>query len=109
MPIDISNLTLDELKALNSAVNSRLSTMMSQRRKELLKELDEIEAILESPRLEVHKPTKKVNVIKDRYVSPDGETWSGIGRAAGWMTDYVQGGGNPQDLSTYPPPRRNKK
>lgn len=95
--IDISELSIADLKELRDEVSNRLEAIASERRAELLRELKELDDISADPRNKA-RPTPPKRTAEKKYVSSTGVEWSGLGRRPIWVDEHIEAGGNLEDL-----------
>jgi DNA-binding protein H-NS len=101
--IDINNLSLKELKDLQSQVAKAISSFEDRKRKEAIAELEEIArskgfSLSDLAGLPV---SRKRSPAVAKYANPndDSDTWSGRGRKPRWFNDALAAGKSPEDMS----------
>lgn len=99
--IDISALSIGELKALEKKVGKAISTFEDRKKKEALAELESKAKELgySLAELTVGKPAKATGVPK--YCNPDNadQTWTGKGRRPDWFNAAIAAGKTAEDLA----------
>lgn len=95
--VDISELSIADLKELRDEVLNRLEAIASERRAELLRELKELEDISKEPAQKARLAAPK-KPLEKKYVSPTGVKWSGLGRRPSWVDEHINAGGLLEDL-----------
>lgn len=104
MNIDLSKLSLVELKKLQSDIET---VMVSRTKEEASKARSQIMAIAQSVGMSVDellkgggKATKAVNKVAAQYQNPKNaaESWTGRGRQPRWIVEALAGGAKIEDL-----------
>jgi len=102
---DLDPLSIDELKALEDAVQTRVQDLEAARRDAAFREMEKIAKQNGLTKAEVaarfggrrsRKPKNKV-----RYRNPENpaETWTGVGRKPGWVQEHFAKGGTLEELA----------
>lgn len=101
--LDLNNLSLKELKDLQSQVGKAISGYEDRRKKELLAELDEIAKArgFSLAELTGAAPSRKRSPSVAKYANPANaaDTWSGRGRKPRWFSEAMAKGKKPEDLA----------
>jgi len=106
--LDISNLSLDDLKTLRPKIDERIAELEAKKREEILTKMQKLaESIGETPESLVKKERKRQRQAEKGktedgagYRHPEtGETWSGRGRKPKWVTEHLESGGKLEDLA----------
>ena len=126
--IDLSELTLHELLALQNALpeiieeakkgekdklRQKMAAMAAESGFELGELFDEDDLDSDSdsdsdpktdPEVDTKKKRKQIGFVKAKYVNPEDteQTWSGRGRKPKWATKHVKDGGKLTDLLIHP-------
>lgn len=102
MTVDISNLSLKELKKLHKDVSAAIETYSERKRQEALAEL---EAVARDKGFTLAELTgvsgkKKSKPVVAKYVNPadPAQKWSGRGRKPRWVTDLLASGKHLSDF-----------
>jgi DNA-binding protein H-NS len=101
---DLNKLTETELLAL-AAEAKKIAAEKAEEYKQSQKR-EQIRGALEQASPEQLKKIGKILGLEKsyqlksdkKYVSPDGKEWSGKGRKPKWLIDYIEDGGNADDL-----------
>ncbi|NBO20714.1 MAG: H-NS histone family protein [Rhodobacteraceae bacterium] len=103
MEIDLSSLSLKELKDLQAQVNRAVATYEDRKKKQALAELEEKARALGFSLAELTGATvaRKRAPSTVKYTNPANpdETWSGRGRKPRWFEDALRSGKTPEDLA----------
>ncbi|WP_395005996.1 H-NS family nucleoid-associated regulatory protein [Cypionkella sp.] len=103
MTIDINDLSLKELKDLQSQVAKAISSFEDRKRKEAIAELEEIARAkgFSLADLTGVSVSRKRSPAVAKYANPAdaSDTWSGRGRKPRWFNDALAAGKSPEDLS----------
>jgi DNA-binding protein H-NS len=101
--IDINDLSLKELKDLQSQVAKAISSFEDRKRKEAIAELEEIARAkgFSLADLTGVSVSRKRSPAVAKYANPAdaSDTWSGRGRKPRWFNDALAAGKRPEDLS----------
>ena len=103
MTIDINDLSLKELKDLQSQVAKAISSFEDRKRKEAIAELEEIaraKGFSLADLAGVTVPRKRSPAVA-KYANPDdsSDTWYGRGRKPRWFNEALAAGKTPEELS----------
>lgn len=103
MDIDLNELSLKELKDLQSQVAKAISGYEDRRKKEALAELEEKARALGFSLAELTgvSPTRKRTPAVAKYANPSDptDTWSGRGRKPRWFEAALKSGNSAEDLA----------
>ena len=103
MTIDINDLSLKELKDLQSHVAKAIFSFEDRKRKEAIAELEEIARAkgFSLADLTGVSVSRKRSPAVAKYANPAdaSDTWSGRGRKPRWFNDALAAGKSPEDLS----------
>ena len=103
MDIDLNELSLKELKDLQSQVAKAISGYEDRRKKEAIAELEDKARALGFSLAELTgiSPVRKRAAATAKYSNPDNssETWSGRGRKPRWFDAALKSGKKPEDLA----------
>jgi DNA-binding protein H-NS len=103
MELDLSTLSMKELKDLQSQVTRAIATFEDRKRKQALGELEEKAKSLGFSLAELTGVTtvKKRAPAVAKYANPANraETWSGRGRKPRWFEAALNAGKSPEDLA----------
>lgn len=103
MSIDINNLSLKELKDLQSQVAKAIGSFEDRKKKEALAEIEEIARAkgFSLAELTGATVTRKRAPAVAKYANPDdsSDTWSGRGRKPRWFVAALAAGKNPEEMS----------
>ena len=103
MTIDINDLSLKELKDLQSQVAKAISSFEDRKRKEAIAELEEIARAkgFSLADLTGVSVSRRRSPAVAKYANPAdaSDTWSGRGRKPRWFNDALAAGKSPEDLS----------
>lgn len=101
--IDLSKLSLDELKTLEKDVKAAISDFHERQRAEVLKEM---EAVAQKHGLSIDdvvgtKGKRRKAKVSPKYRNPDNtsETWSGRGRQPAWFKAAIEAGKKPESMA----------
>lgn len=101
--IDLSRLSIGELKRLAERANKQIKTLENEQRKEAFKKLDDLAAQLGLTRADLvaRYGTKKRDPLPAKYRNPGNpkETWTGRGRKPTWVSDHLGSGGKLEELA----------
>lgn len=101
--MDIDNLSLKELKDLQSKVAKAISGYEDRQKKDALAKLEEKarEMGFSLAELTGVSGKKKRSVSAPKYANPanPADTWTGRGRKPKWMLDALAAGKSPEDLA----------
>ena len=88
--VSLSRMTVEALMDLRK----RVDEMLHERRAEIEKQLERMEAIavLTGPRGKVPVSGLKGRKVPPKYRSPSGETWAGRGARPRWLVAAIRGG-----------------
>ena len=104
MDINLNELSLKELKDLQSQVAKAISGYEDRRKKEALAELEEKARTLGFSLAELTgvSPARKRSPAVAKYANPDdpADTWSGRGRKPRWFEAALQAGTRAEDLAS---------
>ena len=102
MAIDLNDLSLKELKDLQSQVAKAISSFEDRRKKQALAELEEKarEMGFSLAELTGSTPVRKRTPAVAKYANPSdqSDTWSGRGRKPRWFVAALAAGKKPDDL-----------
>lgn len=101
--MDLNDLSLKELRDLQSQVVKAIATFEDRRKKEALAELEDKAKSLGFTLAEltgISAPRKK-SASAAKYANPlnPGETWSGRGRKPRWFVEAIEAGKSAEDLA----------
>lgn len=97
--VDLSPLSLDELKKLRKDVDAAIKSFEERKKKAALAELEAKAAEMGFSLSDLTGgKTKKSNPPKYRHPENPEMTWSGRGRQPEWFKDLTGKGTNPDDL-----------
>ena len=99
--MDLSELSLDELKTLHSKVAKAIDSFEDRRRKEAAAEVEAKARALGFTLADLYDVSQKTkSVLPPKYRHPENHslTWSGRGRKPGWIKDATDAG---TDLDTF--------
>lgn len=103
MEINLNDLSLKELKDLQSQVAKAIATFEDRRKKEALVELEEKARAMGFSLAELTgvSATRKRAPASVKYANPadPSETWSGRGRKPKWFEAALKAGKQPEDMS----------
>ena len=103
MAIDINNLSLKELKDLQSQVAKAIANFEDRKKKEALAEIEEIARAkgFSLAELTGASVTRKRSPAVAKYANPDdaSDTWSGRGRKPRWFAAALAAGKQPDDMA----------
>jgi DNA-binding protein H-NS len=103
MDLNLNQLSLKELKDLQSQVNKAISTFEDRKKKEALSELEDKARSLGFSLAELTGTTvsRKRAPATARYGNPanPSDTWSGRGRKPRWFEAALNAGKTPEDLA----------
>ncbi|HEY6919421.1 MAG TPA: H-NS histone family protein [Tabrizicola sp.] len=103
MNLDLNNLSLKELKDLQSQVAKAISGYEDRRKREALAELEEKAKAMGFSLAELTGVTagRKRSPSVAKYANPanSADTWSGRGRKPRWFTEALSKGRKPEDLA----------
>jgi DNA-binding protein H-NS len=101
--LDLNNLSLKELKDLQSQVAKAISGYEDRRKREALAELEEKAKAMGFSLAELTGVTagRKRSPSVAKYANPanSADTWSGRGRKPRWFTEALSKGRKPEDLA----------
>ncbi|MDP3261671.1 MAG: H-NS histone family protein [Tabrizicola sp.] len=102
MAIDLNDLSLKELKDLQSQVAKAISSFEDRRKKQALAELEEKARTMGFSLAELtgSAPVRKRTPAVAKYANPSdkSDTWSGRGRKPRWFAAALAAGKKPDDL-----------
>lgn len=103
MSLDLNNMSLKELKDLQSKVAKAVATFEDRRRKEALAEIEEIarsKGFSLSELAGISAPKKRAPATM-KYANPanQADTWSGRGRKPRWVEAALKAGKKLSDLA----------
>ncbi len=102
MAIDLNDLSLKELKDLQSQVAKAISSFEDRRKKQALAELEEKARAMGFSLAELtgSTPVRKRTPAVAKYANPSdkSDTWSGRGRKPRWFVAALAAGKKPDDL-----------
>lgn len=102
MAIDLNDLSLKELRDLQSQVAKAISNFEDRRKKQALAELEEKarEMGFSLAELTGSTPVRKRTPAVAKYANPSdqSDTWSGRGRKPRWFVTALAAGRRPDDL-----------
>jgi len=100
--IDLSTMSLDELKSLQTKVNKAIETYEERKRKEAIAAVEakarEMGFSLNELYATQQKKPRGARPPKYRHPENPNLTWSGRGRQPGWYKELVEAGTDPEDL-----------
>ena len=105
MTLEIHNLSLVELKELQSKVAKAIANFVERKKKETLAELDEIaraRGFSSLAELTGAAPAPRKRAPSSvKYANPadPSQTWSGRGRKPGWFLAAIAAGKSPEDMA----------
>lgn len=103
MTIDLNNMSLKDLRDLQSRVTKAVATFEDRRRKEALAEVEEVARAkgFTLSELTGSSAPKKRAPATAKYANPadPSDTWSGRGRKPRWMEAALKAGKSLTDLS----------
>ncbi len=104
MNINLNDLTLKELRELQTQVARAITSFEDRRKKAALAELEEKARDLgfsSLAELTGAPATRKRSAVAPKYANPAdrSQTWSGRGRKPGWFNDALAAGKSPDDLA----------
>lgn len=103
MSIDLNQLSLKDLKDLQSQVAKAISGFEDRRKREALAELEEIARKngFSLAELTGTAPTRKRTPSTAKYANPanKADTWSGRGRKPRWFSEALAKGKKPDDMA----------
>lgn len=102
MDINLNELSLKELKDLQSQVNKAIATFEDRRKRAALAEVEEMLRAKGFSLSDVTSvATKGKSVSAPRYANPGNgaDTWTGRGRKPKWFTDAIAAGKSPEDMA----------
>lgn len=103
MSIDLTGLSLKDLRDLQSRVTKEISGYEERRKKNAIAELEEKakEMGFSLAELTGAASIRKRAPAVPKYSNPDdpSETWSGRGRKPRWFVDALMAGKSPEDMS----------
>jgi DNA-binding protein H-NS len=101
--IDLHNLSLKELKDLQSQVNRAIATFEERKKKEAIAELEEKARAMGFSLAELTgaSASRKRAPATAKYANPanPAETWSGRGRKPRWFEAALKAGKRPDDMA----------
>jgi DNA-binding protein H-NS len=106
MDIDLNDLSLRELKDLQTRVARAIAGYEDRKKKEALAELEDKAremgySLAELLAAQGQKAPRKRAVSPARYANPanPSDTWTGRGRKPGWFIAALAAGRNPEDMA----------
>ncbi len=103
MSIDLNQLSLKDLKDLQSQVAKAISGFEDRRKREAIAELEEIarKKGFSLAELTGTAPTRKRTPSMAKYANPanKSDTWSGRGRKPRWFSEALAKGKKPDDMA----------
>jgi len=99
--IDLTHMSLDELKSLKTRVTKAIETYEDRRRKEALAILDAKAREMGFSLNELYVPNRRGTPTRPpKYRHPENPdlTWSGRGRQPQWFKDAIEAGARPEDF-----------
>lgn len=106
MDIDLNDLSLRELKDLQSRVAKAIAGYEDRKKKEALAELEDKAremgySLTELLAAQGQKSPRKRPVSSAKYANPanPADTWTGRGRKPGWFLAALAAGRNPEDMA----------
>lgn len=103
MEINLNNLSLKELKDLQSQVVRAIASFQDRQKKAALAELEEVARAKGFTLAELTGTTapRKRSIGAAKYANPAdrSDTWSGRGRKPRWFIEALAKGSKPEDLS----------
>ena len=103
MAMDLNDLSLKELKDLQSQVAKAISSFEDRRKKQALAELEEKARTMGFSLAELtgSAPVRKRTPAVAKYANPadKSDTWSGRGRKPRWFAAALAAGKKPDDLT----------
>ena len=101
--MDLNNLSLKELKDLQSQVAKAIAGYEDRRKREVMAELDEIARAkgFSLAELTGAAPTRKRSPSVAKYANPanKADTWSGRGRKPRWFSEALAKGKKPESMA----------
>lgn len=103
MPYNLDDLSLKDLKDLQTRVGKAISTFVDRNRRAALAEIEEIaraKGFSLSELTGLAAPRKRAPAVA-KYANPadKSDTWSGRGRKPRWFVAALNAGKSPEDLS----------
>jgi DNA-binding protein H-NS len=104
MAMNLDNLSLKELKDLQSQVAKAIASFEDRKKKQALAELEEKAREMGFSLAELTGTavkTRKRSPAVPKYANPvdKSDTWSGRGRKPRWFADALKAGKSPEDLA----------
>lgn len=103
MTINLNDLSMKELKDLQSQVAKAISNFEDRRKREAIAELEEIARAkgFSLAELTGAAPTRKRTPSTVKYANPanQADTWSGRGRKPRWFAEALAKGKKPEDMA----------
>jgi len=103
MTIDLQNMSLKEWKALQTQVAREIEGFVERKKREAVKELDELAKSLGYSLEELvgANPARKRTPARAKYANPANrsETWTGRGRRPRWVEAALKSGKSLDDLA----------
>jgi DNA-binding protein H-NS len=106
--VSLSRMNVESLMDLRK----RVDEMLSERRAELQKQLERMEAIAVVGRLRIVRGGRSVlkgRKVPPKYRSPSGETWAGRGARPRWLVAAIKGGKKLDDFLIDKSARKGRK
>jgi DNA-binding protein H-NS len=100
--INLNELSLKELKDLQSQVSKAIATFEDRRKRAALAEVEEMLRAKGFSLSDVASvATKGKSISAPKYANPANpdDTWTGRGRKPKWFTDGIAAGKSPEDMS----------
>ena len=103
--IDLSKLSLEQLKDLLPSAQQRLQELEEEKRKQALKKMEAAAAAVGMTPFELLKhfgvAARPKKAAKAKYQNPEdaSQTWSGRGRKPEWVTAWLDAGKKLEDLA----------
>lgn len=101
--MNLNEMSLKELKDLQSQVAKAIATFEDRRKKETLAELEEIARAkgFSLSELTGAPMTRKRSASAAKYANPanPADTWTGRGRKPRWFSDALAAGKKPEDMA----------
>ena len=100
--MDLDNLSLKELKDLQSKVAKAIESYKDRQKRDAIAKLEEQarEMGYSLSELTASMPKRRSTVSPAKYANPDNpaDTWTGRGRKPKWMIDALKQGKSPEDM-----------
>jgi DNA-binding protein H-NS len=101
--MNLSEMSLKELKDLRANVDKAIAGFADRRKREALAELEEIARAKGFTLAELtgSAPTRKRSASSPKYANPanSADTWTGRGRKPRWFAEALAAGRKPEDMA----------